>query len=132
MTNVKNREIHLVSRPKGIPVASNFTMVQSMLAPLNDQEVMVRNLFISVDPYMRGRMSERKSYVPPFEIGKPLEGGAVGEVVESRATRFKPGDVVVYNRGWRDYFIAPSQALQPVGREFQPLSVYIGAVACPG
>ncbi|MGL5094628.1 MAG: NADP-dependent oxidoreductase [Planctomycetia bacterium] len=132
MTNGKNREIHLVSRPKGIPNAANFTMVQSVLPPLNDREVLVRNLFVSVDPYMRGRMSEGKSYVPPFEIGKPLEGGAVGEVVESRATGFKPGDVVVSNRGWRESFIAPPEALQPVGREFQPLSVYLGALGMPG
>ena len=76
-------------------------MAQSEMPPLQDQEILVRNLFMSVDPYMRGRMNEGKSYVPPFELGKPLEGGAVGEVIESRALEFKPGDAVTSNFGWR-------------------------------
>ncbi len=132
MTQITSREIQLVSRPKGIPTAANFTLVQTTLAPLNDQEVLVRNLFMSVDPYMRGRMNEGESYVPQFEIGKPLEGGAVGEVIESRATQFKPGDIVVSSFGWREQFIAAPQELQPVSREFQPLSVYLGALGMTG
>jgi len=78
---------------------------------------------MSVDPYMRGRMNDRKSYVPPFEIGKVLEGGAVGEVIESRAKEFKPGDAVVSNFGWREYFIASPKDLHPVSRAVQPLSL---------
>ncbi|HBA72885.1 MAG TPA: NADP-dependent oxidoreductase [Geobacter sp.] len=132
MTQIISREIHLASRPHGLPAAANFTMVQTSLAPLNDQEVLVRNLFMSVDPYMRGRMNEGKSYVPQFEIGKPLEGGAVGEVIESRATGFKPGDIVTSGLGWREYFIAAPQELQPVSSEFQPLSVYLGALGMTG
>src|SRR5450432_2773301 len=93
MENTISHEIQLVARPNGIPTAANFTLVQTTLAPLKDQQVLVRNLFMSVDPYMRGRMNDGKSYVPQFEIGKPLEGGAVGEVIESRATGFKPGDM---------------------------------------
>ena len=69
------------------------------LRAMKDQEVLVRNLFMSVDPYMRGRMNEGKSYVPPFELGKPLNGGAIGDVIESRAREFKPGDVVSSNFG---------------------------------
>ncbi|MCK7514008.1 MAG: NADP-dependent oxidoreductase [Desulfobacterales bacterium] len=106
--------------------------MQSTLAPLNDPEVLVRNFFISVDPYMRGRMNEGKSYVPAFEIGKTLEGGAVGEVIESRATGFKPGDIVTSNFGWREYFVAVPNELQQVNRENQPLSVYLGALGMPG
>src|SRR5512133_1138871 len=132
MPQTISREIQLVSRPKGIPTPANFALVQTTLAPLNDQEVLVRNLFMSVDPYMRGRMNEGKSYVPQFEIGKPLEGGAVGEVIESRATGFKPGDIVTSGFGWREYFIAAPQGLQPVGSEFQPLSVYLGALGMTG
>jgi NADPH-dependent curcumin reductase CurA len=94
--------------------------------------VLVRNLFMSVDPYMRGRMNEGKSYVPPFELGKPLEGGAVGEVIESRAKEFKPGDAVTSNFGWREYFIASPKDLHPVSREIQPLSVYLGALGMTG
>jgi NADPH-dependent curcumin reductase CurA len=87
---------------------------------------------MSVDPYMRGRMNEGKSYVPQFEIGKPMEGGAVGEVIESRAAGFKPGDIVTSSLGWREYFIATPQDLQPVSSEIQPLSVYLGALGMTG
>ncbi len=91
MTDTMSREIRLASRPNGLPTAANFTLAQTELASLQDQQVLVRNLFMSVDPYMRGRMNDAKSYVPPFELGKPLDGGAVGEVIESRAKAFKPG-----------------------------------------
>jgi len=132
MTQIISREIQLVSRPKGIPTETNFNLVQTTLPSLQEQQVLVRNLFMSVDPYMRGRMNEGKSYVPQFEIGKPLEGGAVGEVVESLATGFKPGDIVVSSFGWREYFIAAPQDLQTVSSEFQPLSVYLGALGMTG
>ena len=81
---------------------------------------------------MRGRMNDGKSYVPPFELGKPLDGGAVGEVIESRAKEFKPGDAVTSNFGWREYFIASPKELHPVSREIQPLSVYLGALGMTG
>src|ERR1022692_5088806 len=90
MSKITSREIRLASRPKGVPTADNFTPAQTELKPLQDQQVLVRNLFMSVDPYMRGRMNAGKSYVPPFELGKPLEGGAIGEVIESCAKEFKP------------------------------------------
>ena len=77
-------------------------------------------------------MNDRKSYVPPFEIGKPLEGGALGEVIESGAPGFKPGDVVVSGLGWREYFKAPAKALRPINREVQPLSVYLGLLGTTG
>ena len=132
MSNQTSREIHLASRPKGIPTADNFTLAETKLEPLHDQQVLVRNLFMSVDPYMRGRMNEGKSYVPPFEIGKSLEGGAVGEVIESRAKEFKPGDVVTSMSGWREAFIASPKELHPVSREVEPLSVYLGALGMTG
>ena len=127
-----SREIRLASRPQGNPTAANFLLAQVKLEPFADQQVLVRNLFMSVDPYMRGRMNEGKSYVPPFEIGKVLEGGAVGEVVESRAKEFKAGDVVVSNFGWREYFIALPKDLHPVNRAIQPLLVYLGALGMTG
>ena len=132
MTKIMSREIRLASRPDGIPCAANFTRAQIELKTLPDEQVLVRNLFMSVDPYMRGRMNDRKSYVPPFEIGKVLEGGAVGEVVESRATEFKVGDAVTSNLGWREYFIASPKDLHLVNREHQPLSVYLGALGMTG
>jgi NADPH-dependent curcumin reductase CurA len=132
MSKVASREIRLASHPKGIPTAPNFALTQTELEPLQDQQVLVRNLFMSVDPYMRGRMNDGKSYVAPFELGKPLDGGAVGEVIESRAREFKPGDAVTSNFGWREYFIASPKELHPVSREIQPLSVYLGALGMPG
>lgn len=132
MSQITSREIRLASRPSGIPTASNFMLAQTQLKPLQDQEVLVRNLFISVDPYMRGRMNEGKSYVPPFELGMPLDGGAVGEVIESRAEDLKPGDAVVSNFGWREFFIASPKMLHRVSRDIQPLSVYLGALGMTG
>ena len=132
MNATVSREIRLASRPQGVPTAANFTRAQTELKSLPDQQVLIRNLFMSVDPYMRGRMNDRKSYVPPFEIGKVLEGGAVGEVIESRAKEFKVGDAVVSNFGWREYFIASPKDLHPVSRAVQPLSVYLGALGMTG
>jgi hypothetical protein len=132
MTSTVSREIRLASRPKGLPSAANFTLVTAELAPLQDGQVLVRNLYMSVDPYMRGRMNEGKSYIPCFELGKALEGGAVGEVVESRAKQFKPGDAVTSNFGWRECFIAPPADLHAVNRGVQPLSVYLGALGMTG
>jgi NADPH-dependent curcumin reductase CurA len=132
MTDIISREIHLISRPTGMPTPANFALAQTKLEPLQDGQVLVRNLYMSVDPYMRGRMKVGKSYVPPFELGKPMSGGAVGEVVESRAEEFKPGDAVTSNYGWREYFIATPQELHPVSRNIQPLSVYLGALGMTG
>lgn len=132
MTQTISREIQLISRPTGMPTPANFTLAQTELEPLQDRQVLVRNLYISVDPYMRGRMNDGKSYVPPFELGKPMSGGAVGEVVESHAEEFKPGDIVTSNYGWREYFIATPPELHPVSRDIQPLSVYLGALGMTG
>ena len=132
MSKTSSREIRLASRPTGLPTADNFKLGQVELEPLQDELVLVRNLFMSVDPYMRGRMNEGKSYVPPFELDQPLDGGAVGEVIESRADGFKPGDAVTSHFGWREYFVASPKDLHPVSREFQPLSVYLGALGMTG
>jgi NADPH-dependent curcumin reductase CurA len=132
MTKITSSEIRLVARPKGTPVVANFTLARTELEPLQDQQVLVRNLFMSVDPYMRGRMNEGKSYVPAFELGKAMEGGAVGEVVESRTKGLKPGDAVTSNLGWREYFVAEPKDLHPVSRDIQPLSVYLGALGMTG
>jgi len=132
MADLISLEIRLASRPNGLPTAANFSLVETKLEPLQDRQVLVRNIFMSVDPYMRGRMNVGKSYVPPFELGKALDGGAVGEVIESRAGEFKPGDAVTSSFGWREYFIASPKDLHPVSRKIQPLSVYLGALGMTG
>ena len=132
MPAITSREIRLASRPTGVPTASNFTLAETTLPPLEDQQVLVRNRFMSVDPYMRGRMNDRKSYVPPFGIGKVLEGGAVGEVIESRSSEFKTGDAVTSRYGWREAFIAAPNELHAVNKAVQPLSVYLGTLGMTG
>ena len=132
MSKLTSREICLASRPFGVPSADNFTLRWTASEPLKDREVLVRNLVMSVDPYMRGRMNEGRSYVPAFEVGKPLEGGAVGDVIESRAPEFQPGDVVTSNFGWREYFTASPKGLHRISREIQPLSAYLGVLGMTG
>jgi len=96
------RAWHLMSRPHGLPTEENFALKDIDLPPLSEGHVRVRNHWLSVDPYMRGRMNDVKSYVPPFQLDQPMEGGAVGEVVESRAGGFSVGDRVLHMGGWRD------------------------------
>jgi NADPH-dependent curcumin reductase CurA len=105
------RAWHLKSRPQGLPTAANFALEPIELPSLDDGMVRVANRWLSVDPYMRGRMNHVKSYVPPSAIDAPMEGGAVGEVIESRADGFAPGDQVLHMAGWRDEAVLPASAL---------------------
>src|ERR1051325_1865492 len=103
------RAWHLKSRPSGTPTEDNFELKELSLPPLADGMVRVRNSWLSVDPYMRGRMNDVKSYVPPFQVGEPMEGGAIGEVVESNADGFARGDLVLHMAGWRDEAVIPTR-----------------------
>ena len=105
------RAWQLTSRPQGMPTRDNAALAEVPLAELGEGMVHVRNRWLSVDPYMRGRMNDVKSYVPPFQISQPMEGGAVGEVVESRDPGFAPGDMVIHMAGWRDEAIVPAASL---------------------
>ncbi|MBA3896942.1 MAG: NADP-dependent oxidoreductase [Sphingomonadaceae bacterium] len=96
------RAWHLKARPTGMPTSDNFELKDLPETPLGVGQIKVRNAYLSVDPYMRGRMNDVKSYVPPFQIGEPMTGGAVGEVIESRAEGFATGDKVMHMNGWRD------------------------------
>jgi NADPH-dependent curcumin reductase CurA len=127
-----SREIRLASRPTGWPTAANFSLVTTEVSPPSEGQVLVRNLFMSVDPYMRGRMNDMKSYVPPYEIGQPLDGRAVGEVIESRADALKPGTIVASMFGWREYFVADAKQVRAIERPLEPLSIYLGVLGMPG
>jgi len=105
------RAWHLMRRPNGMPVMDDFALKEVELPSVGDGMVRVRNRFLSVDPYMRGRMNDVKSYVPPFALDAPMEGGAVGEVIESRDSSFAPGDQVLHMAGWRDEAVVPVAAL---------------------
>src|ERR1700730_5343936 len=105
MPAVTSYEVRLASRPQGWPTPDNFSLVRVDVPPPADGEVLVRNRFMSVAPYMRGRMNDVRSYTPPFQIGQPLEGHAGGDVVESRDAAFRAGDIVTSMRGWREHFV---------------------------
>jgi NADPH-dependent curcumin reductase CurA len=111
---MQNKEIRLASRPAGMPTPENFQFVDSEVPELSDGEVLVRMLYISVDPYLRGRMREGRSYVPPFKVGQVIESGGVGEVVESRSPKFEPGDIVTGMFGWRLHNVVKADGLMKV------------------
>lgn len=129
---MQNKEIWLASRPAGMPNPGNFKLVDSEVPKLNDEEVLVRTLYISVDPYLRGRMREGRSYVPPFEIGQVIMSGVVGEVVESRAPEFAQGDVVTGMLGWRLYNVARASELRKIDLRIGPITTALGVLGMPG
>src|SRR5256885_4344501 len=106
-----NREIRLAARPKGFPKDSDFELAETPIPAPADGEVLVRNVYMSVDPYMRSRMNDTRSYVPSFRIGEPLQGGAVGQVVESRSDALAVGDWGHSMLGWRGDYVADGGAL---------------------
>lgn len=126
------QEIHLASRPEGTPTTENFSLVNAELPSLKEGEVLVKNLWMSVDPYMRGRMIDRKSYVAPFEIGKALDGGAIGEVIESQNPHFPVGTKVSNMLGWRSHFMSDGNGLTPIPPTSLPLQSFLGIMGMPG
>lgn len=130
-----NQQILLDNRPTGEATASNFMLVSSDTPPLQDGQVLVRHHYLSLDPYMRGRMSDAKSYAAPQPLGQVMLGGTAGEVVESRSPKFQPGDKVVGMGGWQQYSVVSADqpgALRKVDTTHVPLSHYLGAVGMPG
>jgi NADPH-dependent curcumin reductase CurA len=128
----QSREVRLKSRPEGMPVAANFEVATVELPAPGAGEVQVRNHFMSVDPYMRGRMYDRPSYVPPFQIGEALQGGCIGEVIASGDPAFAVGDIVQSMFGWREAYNAPAGALQKVETHGLPLQAFLGVAGMPG
>jgi NADPH-dependent curcumin reductase CurA len=126
------REIHLASRPSGWPTPENFRTVEAELPDPGPGQVLVRNTVLSVDPYMRGRMNDVKSYVPPFELDAALDGGAVGEVVASGDQSLEPGDTVLHQAGWREHALLPASAVRRVDTTKVPASAYLGVLGMPG
>ncbi|HVL29635.1 MAG TPA: NADP-dependent oxidoreductase, partial [Sphingomicrobium sp.] len=123
---------HLTSRPSGLPNPDNFALKDIELPPLGDGTVRVANRWLSVDPYMRGRMNDVKSYVPPFQLGEPMEGGAVGEVVESKADGLAAGDMVLHMAGWRDEAVLPAPALTKLPELGVPPQAFLGNLGLTG
>jgi NADPH-dependent curcumin reductase len=129
---VLNRPILLVSRPAGAAVAENFRLIEVPLPPLKEGEVRVRNHFLSLDPYMRGRMDDRKSYAPAQKLNEVMQGGTVGVVEESRNAAWLPGDKVIAMFGWQEYATSDGQGMRKIDTSRVPLSAYLGVVGMPG
>ena len=122
----------LKARPQGMPKHTDFAMIDLDQAALAPGEVRVANRWLSVDPYMRGRMNDVKSYVPPFELGKAMQGGAVGEVIESADDAFKSGDMVLHMAGWRDEAVVPAAQVQKLPALDVPPQAFLGQLGMPG
>jgi hypothetical protein len=128
----KNRRILLKNRPTGLPSTSDFELVEGPVPEPGEGEVLTRTLFLSLDPYMRGRMSAAKSYAKPVELGEVMAGGTVGEVVASRHESFAPGDIVVGQGGWQDYAVLPGALLRKLDPRLAPVSTALGILGMPG
>jgi NADPH-dependent curcumin reductase CurA len=126
------REIQLAARPRGEPTDDDFRLAEVQVGDPGPDQVLVRNKCMSVDPYMRGRMNDMKSYVPPFQVGRPLEGGAVGEVVASNVEGVEPGTHVLHQLGWREHALLSNGTFQPVDTALAPASAYLGVLGMPG
>ena len=130
-----NRQILLDNRPQGEATTSNFRLVSVQTPELGEGQVLVRHHYLSLDPYMRGRMNDGKSYAQPQPLGEVMIGGTVGEVQQSRHPRFQPGDAVVGMGGWQEYSVVDADQpglLRKVDTTHVPLSYYLGAVGMPG
>jgi NADPH-dependent curcumin reductase CurA len=129
---LRSREIRLAARPRGLPEPGDFAVAEVELPDPVDGQVLVRNAFVSVDPYMRGRMNDVRSYVPPFALGEPLTGGAVGQVVASGAEALPAGAWVVHELGWREAALVDAARARPVDPSAAPLSTALGVLGMPG
>src|ERR1700761_5461977 len=127
----RRRSVILRSRPKGAPTLHDFSLDEDAIPRPGDGEVLTRTLWLSLDPYMRGRMSDAASYAAPTEVNAPMMGETVGEVMESRDSRFQPGQVVLGARGWQSHIVTPGDQLSalPAGA---PYSAYLGVLGMPG
>lgn len=129
---MKNKQVRLASRPSGWVSAENFTITDADVGEPAEGQVLVRNLFMSVDPYMRGRMNDTKSYIPPFQVGEVLQAGVVAEVVASKFDGIKEGDHVTGMLGWENYSVTDGRLLRKLPKSSVPLSWHLGILGMPG
>jgi NADPH-dependent curcumin reductase CurA len=127
-----SREIYLKHHPVGLPSEDDFELATVPIRAPGAGEVLVRNLYMSVDPYMRGRMTGQQSYIEPFPLGQPLEGGCVGQVTQSQAATFQVGDYVLGRKGWREYYVSDGADLTKIDPTLAPPQAYLGVLGMPG
>jgi NADPH-dependent curcumin reductase CurA len=127
-----NVQIRLASRPEGRPVPENFAITQAPVPSPGDGQVLIRTQYLSLDPYMRGRMSDAPSYAPPVKVGGLMVGGTVGEVVESNAPALRPGDVVTAYTGWQKYGVQDASSVRKLDPGLAPVTTALGVLGMPG
>jgi NADPH-dependent curcumin reductase len=127
-----NRQILLKSRPEGAPGLDNFELVESPVPTAGDGQVLMRTLYLSLDPYMRGRMSAAKSYAKPAQVGEAMVGGTVAEIVASRHDGYSPGEIVVGHGGWQEYALSNGTGLRKLDPAMAPISTAVGVLGMPG
>ena len=132
MRTTISKEIRLKSRPIGMPTAVNFELAQVELPVPSEGQLLVKNSYMSVDPYMRGRMNDTKSYTPPFQLGEALTGGAIGQVVQSAHPEYEVGEHVLNFMGWREAFLSDGKGLNKVDVTHIPAAAYLGTAGMPG
>jgi len=132
MENQVNRKILFTSRPKGMPDESNFKMIEDKMPEIKAGEVLIRTLYLSVDPYMRGRMSDAKSYAEPYKVGEPFIGGIVGKVVESQNSRFTEGQIIEGRLEWSEYNVSDGSDIRKVNPDIAPISTALHVLGMPG
>jgi hypothetical protein len=132
MSTGSNRQIVLVSRPQGEPAPENFKLVETPIPAIGEGQILLKTKYLSLDPYMRGRMSDARSYVPPFAVGEPLGGGTVSEVVASDNPKFAVGDLVLAFGGWQDYAVSDGKGLRKLDLALAPISTALGVLGMPG
>ncbi|ANU12054.1 NADP-dependent oxidoreductase [Planococcus antarcticus DSM 14505] len=132
MTTKQHKEIHLANRPEGMPTNDDFNFVEKEIPTPAENEVLLKTLYLSVDPYMRGRMRDVKSYIPPFELNQALVGGVLAEVVESNSDLFEKGDIVSSNLSWSEYNVADAAKLQKVDPTAAPITAHLSVLGLTG
>ncbi|AZB41644.1 NADP-dependent oxidoreductase [Bacillus sp. FJAT-42376] len=132
MEKTTQKQIQLAQRPNGMPDASTFRFTETNVPEPKEGEVLVRTLYLSVDPYMRGRMQDTKSYVEPFPLNEVIHGGAVGEIVQSNSPDFKRGDTIVGMLGWQEYSAVPAKAVRKIDPNVAPITTALGVLGMPG
>ncbi|MCH5376057.1 MAG: NADP-dependent oxidoreductase, partial [Planctomycetes bacterium] len=129
---MKNRQIVLAARPEGLPRPSDFRMIETETPPVGQGQFLVKTRYLSVDPYMRGRISAERSYAEPVSVGELMIGGTVGTVVESEHDGYRPGDVVVGYWGWQEYTVSDGEGVEKFDPSIAPMSTALGVLGMPG
>lgn len=130
--NALQKQIRLKNRPSGTPTHEDFDIVEVPIEQPANGEVLIRTLYISVDPYLRGRMNDAKSYIPPFQLNEPIVSGVIGQITESQSDRFHRGEIVIGSLGWQEYSIANENIIRKIDPNLAPISSYLGILGMTG